>query len=292
MSFARLTADLALDARAMRAEGPLWDTRTERLIWVDVDCGAIHSLDPVTATDQEQDVGQPVGAVGLRAPGGFVLALRDGFALMDQPPPILVAEIDVDRSLNRMNDGKVDPGGRFWAGTMALDLEPGAGALYRLDPSLMAHTMLSSVSISNGIDWSTDGRTMYFIDSLAAGVDAFDYEPETGAIGRRRRLFDVPQSLGLPDGMTVDAEGFLWVALWGGSCVRRYAPSGTLAAVVDLPVRNVTSCAFGGPGLAELYITTARADLSPSELSAEPAAGGIFVCRPGVVGSPANLFLG
>jgi len=285
-------AEVCLDARALRGEGPLWDARDQRLIWVDIDTSTVHRYDPLTGCDQRQDVGQPVGAVGLRAGGGLVAAVRDGFAFIDPDRVMLVAPVEIEQMGNRMNDGKVDPAGCFWAGTMALDLKPGAGVLYRLNRDLSVHAMLRGLSISNGLDWSLDGRTMYFVDSATGGLDAFDYDPENGAIGRRRRIVEIQEREGLPDGMVLDAEGFIWVALWGGGCVRRYTPCGSLAAVLELPVSQVTSCAFGGPQLTDLYVTSARAGLSAEQLAREPAAGGLFVHQGQVPGRAPNTFGG
>ncbi len=285
-------AELVLDARAARGEGPLWDARDQRLIWVDIDTSTVHRYDPLTGCDQWQDVGQPVGAVALRADAGLVAAVRDGFAFIKPSHMTLVAPVEIEEMGNRMNDGKVDPAGRFWAGTMASDLKPGAGTLYRLDRNLRVHAMLRGVSISNGLDWSLDGRTMYYIDSATGGLDAFDYEPEDGALSRRRRIVEIHERDGVPDGMALDAEGFIWFALWGGGCVRRYTPSGSLAAVVELPVSQVTSCAFGGPELTDLYVTSARAGLSAEQLAREPAAGGLFRFKGQVAGRAPNRFLG
>jgi sugar lactone lactonase YvrE len=189
-----------------------------------------------------------------------------------------------------MNDGACDPAGRFWAGTMALDERPGAGALYRLDLDLTVHTMLTEVTISNGIDWSLDGRRMYYVDSPTGRIDVCDFDPGTGAITNRRPFVTVPAEAGIPDGITVDAAGFVWLALWGGAALRRYAPDGGLERTVNLPVSHPTSCAFGGPDLDELYVTSARRPLSSDERSRQPQAGGLLRLRPGVAGRVPNLF--
>lgn len=287
-----LAASLVLDARAELGEGPVWDPGREQLIWVDITRNAVHRFDPVTEADEEQDAGQPVGAAAMRAQGGLILAVRDGFALLDAKGLTVIAGTEADVAGNRMNDGKVDPMGRFWAGTMAVDMRVGAGALYRLDPDHGVHTMLTGLTISNGLGWSPDSRSMYFVDSGSGGVDVFDHDPETGAIRNRRRLIDVDGSTGVPDGMAVDVEGFLWVVLWGGGVVHRYAPDGALAGIVRLPVSQVTSCAFAGRDLGDLYITSASAGLSPQQRAQEPHAGGVFHCRPGVPGQAPTLYRG
>jgi sugar lactone lactonase YvrE len=183
-----------------------------------------------------------------------------------------------------MNDGKVDPWGCFWAGSMAYDGRPGAGELYRLGPNGRPSVALRGLGISNGLDWSPDGRTFYFIDSPDHAVYAFAFDVASNALGERRTLVSVPTADGTPDGLTVDREGHIWVAFWGGSAVRRYAPTGELERTIELPVRQVTSCTFGGPGLDHLFITTAALELSRSELERQPLAGHVFECVPGVTG--------
>jgi sugar lactone lactonase YvrE len=191
-----------------------------------------------------------------------------------------------------MNDGKCDAAGRFWAGTMAFDYRRGAGALYRLDPDGRVHTMVRDVTISNGLDWTDDGRRMYYIDTPTKSIDVFDFDLASGAIASRRSLVQVPDGQGFPDGMTLDAEGGIWVALFRGGVVRRYTPDGALDREIRLPVTQPTSCAFGGRDLRDLYITTAANTLSPEERARQPHAGGVFRCRPGVQGRPANRFRG
>jgi len=285
----RWQAELVLDARAGLGEGPLWDSRTGELLWVDIMAGLVHRFDPTSSTDSAFDVGQPVGAVVPRASGGYAFALRDGFAVGDAGAVTLVAPIEPDRSDIRMNDGACDSRGRFWAGTMQLKHERGAGALYRLDGTAGAETMVAGVTISNGIAWSPEDTTMYYIDTTTRGVDAFDYDAESGAVSRRRRLVTIEDGAGLPDGLIVDAEGCIWVALWEGWGVRRYAADGTHLGTVDVPAARVTKPAFGGAGLRDLYVTTAAAD-EPD--TAQPHAGGIFRTRPGAHGLPARHYAG
>src|SRR5262249_28222326 len=158
----------------------------------------------------------------------------------------------------------------------------GAGSLHRLDPDGSVHTMLSGVTISNGIDWSLDGRRMYYVDSPTRRIDVFDFDGAAGGIANRRTLVAVPRAHGIPDGLTLDAAGFRWVAFWGGAVIRRFAPDGALERTVPVPVKNPTSCAFGGPDLDELYVTSARMDMTEDEKRAQPQAGGVFRIRPGV----------
>jgi sugar lactone lactonase YvrE len=288
-----IAVELVLDAHARVGEGPVWDDASGTLVWVDIMGNAVHRYDPATDQDHAIDVGQPVGAAVLRRQGnGLVLALRDGFGLLDESSGQvqLVAPVEADVPTNRMNDGKCDPGGRFWAGTMAFEVTPGAAALYRLDLDLQVTRVLSGVTLSNGLGWSADGRQMYYIDSTTQGVDVFDFDPADGRLGQRRRLITVPPAEGLPDGMTVDAEGGLWVALHGSGTIRRYTLDGRVDRVVRVPPAMVTCCAFGGPDLADLYITTMSLGLSEEGRRAQPLAGGLFRCRPGVHGLPAHRF--
>ena len=286
-----MKADLAQDARATLGEGPVWDQRSGRLLWVDIREGAVHRFSPSDASDSVIDVGQPVSAVGLGADDGLVLAIRDGFGLMrsgsDRVTDVIAVETEI--AGNRMNDGRCDAAGRFWAGTMAdrWESEPGAGALYRLERlggSLVATKVLGGVTVSNGVDWTPDGRSMYYVDSATRRVDVFDFDVDTGSLSNRRVFAAVEAADGLPDGLVVDADGCVWVALIGGGRIRRYSPAARIDMEIRLPVTLVTSAAFGGPDLADLYITTARHRLTPEERDHQPHAGSLFACRPGPTG--------
>jgi sugar lactone lactonase YvrE len=288
-------AELVLDSRARIGEGPLWDHERARLLWVDIPANALHEFDPQSGTDTVTDVGQPIGAVAVCARGGLVAALRDGFGFL--PPEGRgvsgLVEVEKDRPANRMNDGKCDCRGRFWAGTMAWDHTPGAGSLYCLERSAggcRVSVVLTGLTVANGLDWSPDNRRMYYIDSPTQRVDVFDFDAARGAVSNRRTFVAIPPSDGMPDGMVVDAEGGVWVALFGGGRIRRYAASGEIDIEVRVPVTLVTSCGFGGPHLDQFYITTARHRLTPEEAMAQPTAGGVFVCRPGPVGRPPFRF--
>ncbi len=285
--------ELVLNAHARVAEGPVWDDRTGTLVWVDIMSSLVHRYDPARDRDQAVDVGQAVGAAALRKDDkGLVLALRDGFGFLDEANKKveIVAFVEADVPTNRMNDGKADPGGRFWAGTMAFESTPGRGSLYRLDPDLQVSKHVSGISISNGLDWSLDGRQMYYVDSPTQGVDVFDFDAAQGKLSARRRLITIAPEEGLPDGMTVDEEGGLWVALHGSGSVRRYTPDGRVDRVVRVPPTMVTCCAFGGPHLTDLYITTMSYGMSEEAKRAQPLAGALFRCRPGVRGRPPNRF--
>jgi sugar lactone lactonase YvrE len=286
--------DTVLAAAAHLGEGPVWDRTEDALVWVDILAGLVHRYRPATGRDTVVSVGQPVGAAVPRASGGLALAVRDGFGVLDPRGGFaLVARVEAEVLSNRMNDGKCDAAGRFWAGTMdEVHSRPGAGALYRLDPSLEVGCMVDGVTISNGLDWSPDGTTMYYIDTPTQGVDAFDFDPDAGALSNRRRIIDIDPEDGAPDGMAVDAEGCLWVALWDGWSLRRYAPGGSLDRSVPMPAGRITSCAFGGPDLDDLYVTSARRGLTRAQLKEQPLAGSLFHLRPGVQGLPAHAFSG
>ncbi len=289
-----IDVELALDAHAELGEGPVWDNRRACLFWVDIMRGLVHAYDPATGIDRALDVGQPVGAAMPTVGDNLVLAVRDGFARLDLSTGAvrLVAPVEGDKPHQRMNDGNCDAAGRFWAGTMALDEQPGAGALYRLDPDGRVRTMLTGVTISNGLDWSGDGRVMFYADTGTGRVDCFDVDAATGEIGGRRPFVTVPPGSGAPDGLTIDADGGVWLALWGGGALHRYSPTGALETTVRLPVTHPTSCAFGGPDLRDLYVTTASIALDPAARTLQPHAGGLFRCRPGVAGRPAHRFGG
>lgn len=300
-------ATLVLDAKAELGEGPVWDTRASCLYFVDILRGRVHRCDHASgppprrsdgagfgAAGRIYEIGISVGAVAPTESGDLIMAVRDGFARLDPAAGTVrtVVAVEADRPANRMNDGKCDAAGRFWAGTMALDEQAGAGALYRLDPDGRVHTMVTGVTISNGIDWSDDDRLMYYIDSGTGSVDVFDFDGSDGSIRNRRTVVRIDESDGVPDGMTLDDEGHLWVALWGGGAVHRYSPDGRLDAIVRVPAPHVTCCAFGGADLRDLFITTATIKLSEAERAAQPQAGGLFRARPGVKGRPPNRFKG
>jgi sugar lactone lactonase YvrE len=278
--------DLVHDARAELGEGPIWDDARGRLLFTDIMRGAVHAFDPGTGDDRVLHVPEPVGAIALTVSGDYLLAAQTGFIRIDPADGAIrrVAGVEADVRENRMNDGAVDARGRFWAGTMDMCDRPGRGALYRCDPDGRVTRVLSAVGISNGIDWSPDGRLMYYVDTLTGRVDVFDFDDASGAIANRRPFAVIPEEAGAPDGLIVDVEGGVWVALWGGGAIRRYRADGVLDAVVPLPVTHPTKCGFGGPDFADLYVTTAWIALDAAERRAQPHAGGLFRLRPGVRG--------
>lgn len=286
--------ELVLDARADLGEAPSWDGALRMLIWVDITNGLVHRFDPGTERDEVFEAGQPVGAAVPTSSGHLALAANSGFLLHDPATGEIdpIVELGNPEPGTGMNDGKCDPAGRFWAGTKDVEGRRALGSLYRLDADHRLTEVLTDVTISNGLGWSPDQRTMYYIDSTTYRIDAFDFDVTSGAASNRRPHVEIPRSWGLPDGMTVDEEGFLWVAFWGGSAVRRLAPDGRVDAIVRFPVSQVTSCAFGGPDLSDLFITSARSGLPDAALSEQPLAGGLFRVRPGVRGLPTPPFAG
>lgn len=293
-----MTIPVQITRPATLAESPVWDSRRCRLLWVDIGAGLVHRLDPLTGADIATAVGVPVGAVAVRQAGGLVLAAGRGFAFLDEAVPgqqtgALSWRWSAGRG-DRMNDGKCDPAGRFLAGTMTMAQTPGAAALYQLAADGSVTTLIGEVAVSNGLGWSPDGSLLYFADTPLERVDVLDYDVSAGTVSRRRPFADLHDAPGRPDGLTVDAEGGVWVAMArGGSAVRRFTPDGRLDHVVEMPVPAVTSVAFGGPGLADLYVTTSRAGLGPADLAAHPGSGAVF-CVPavGVSGRPAAEYVG
>ena len=287
--------ELLVDAHAQVGEGPLWDEEQQVLYWVDILSSLLYIYDPATGENRVLDVGQHVGTVVIRASGGLMLAVRSGFASFDLNTQelTLIANPEAHITGNRFNDGKCDPAGRFWAGTMAYENPTNQGSLYRLDTDLSVHKIFGDVAISNGIIWSLDHTTMYYIDTLRKNVRAFDYADDTGDISNERVIINVPEEIGMPDGMAIDSEGMLWVAHYGGSCVSRWnSNTAQLLLKIDLPVTQVTACAFGGPNLDILFITSAAQELDAAELARQPLAGGLFAIKTPYQGVPSFRFGG
>jgi sugar lactone lactonase YvrE len=293
MAQARFTDfEVAVHAGAELGEGPRWDAATGTLLWVDIPGHSVHRYDPATGRDMAEVVPGVVSLALPRRRGGAVIGLPDGLHILDGDDPPLIAAIESERADTRTNDGACDAAGRLWVGTMALDECSPVAGLYRVDSHLGVTTVLTETTISNGLGWSPSGDRFYFIDSPTRRVDVFDFDAETGALEGRRRFAAVEFEGAVPDGLAVDAEGGVWVALHGGWGLRRYAPDGELAAVVELPVARVTSCCFGGPELRDLYVTTRREGLSASELAAQPLAGALLRLDVGVAGLPTHAFAG
>lgn len=288
-----VNVSVARPCRDQLGEGVAWDERSGTLSWVDIANGVLHEWRPDADWERTTEFDGELGAAVPRAGGGYVLALGHELLLLDPDGGTeRVATIEARLTENRLNDCRCDPAGRLWAGTMSKPRHPGMAGLYRLDPDRRLTTVLADTTLSNGLGWSPSGETMYFIDSVTQRIHAYEYDLATGSLGARRPLAVIDRADGLPDGLCVDAEGGVWVALFGGGAVRRYSPEGALEAVVELPVTNTTCPAFGGPGLETLYVTTTRHLLSREALAAQPLAGALFELQPGVRGLPANPFAG
>jgi sugar lactone lactonase YvrE len=288
-------ADVATDGRYHHAEGPVWDARIGRLLWIDQYAGHVHvgAWDGARrrlVAERSYDLGAPVGAVAPERHGdGWLVAGGAGFLRL--APDGTVGEVARVPARGphrmRMNDGGCDPAGRFWAGDLAFDKTPGAAALYRLDPDGAVTTALEGVTISNGIGWADAGSTMYYIDTPTRQVDRFRVSAG-GELTDRQSVVRVAD--GFPDGMTLDDEGCLWVAMWGAGAVHRYAPTGEQLAVVQVDAPQVSSCAFGGEDGRSLFVTTSQEDYDEAESAAHPDAGRVFVAEVGVSGPPAAPF--
>ncbi len=267
----------------------------DALYWVDIANHRLQRWHPETSDYRRWSLPSEIGSFALRercgAEDGAVVALRNGFHLLDLGSNALTPlhDPEPEKEENRFNDGKCDPAGRFWAGTMG-DGDAPTAALYRLDPDGACHTVRTGVKISNGLGWSPDGATMVYTDTPLRTIVAFDFDVETGTLSRER-VFATVQD-GFPDGLTVDSEGFVWSAIWDGWRIDRFAPDGSLERSVRLPVQRPTSCTFGGADLTELFITSAKDGLSDAELSEQPEAGHLFRVQTQVAGLPAFRFGG
>lgn len=283
--------DVAVRSEAELGEGPRWDASAGRLLWVDIEAGELHRFDPASGADDALELGSRVGAVAPIADGGVLVALADRLARLDEADDSLTTLVEIPHDEERrLNDGACDPAGRFFVGSMALDERPGGGALYRYTNAGGLELVLDDVTLSNGLGWSPDGTRMYYVDSPTYRVDVFDFDAGTGELGDRRPFATVAQDDGIPDGLAVDDEGGVWVALYGGGSVRRYNPDGGLDRVFEVPATNVTACCFGGEDGRSLFVTTARQGLSEAQLEREPLAGSVFFARADVAGPPAQPF--
>ena len=291
----QLNSELKLvwDGKAIIGEGPSWDHREGHLVWIDINGKTVNLFDPQKETNRTILLDLKVGAAVPTQQGGLILAAEQGFYLLDLKTEqlTLLSSPEEDKPLNRFNDGKCDRAGRFWAGTMSRDGKLPTGSLYCVEASGIHRKAVENVTISNGLDWSLDHKTMYYIDSRTRQVVAYDYSLHSGEITNPRTVVTIPDGEGVPDGMTLDAEGMLWVAQWGGWQVSRWDPAtGKKIGSIAVPASQTSSCAFGGEDYDELYITTARNGLSEAQLEKEPLAGGLFRIKLGVKGNPTNFY--
>jgi sugar lactone lactonase YvrE/DNA-binding IclR family transcriptional regulator len=286
---------VSVRADALLGEGPLWNPAEQRLHWVDILAPAIHASDPARGTDEVTPVEEIVGAIALRRTGGLIAAARSGLRALTPGAGLgaVLASPLPDGSPARLNDGKCDRAGRFWVGATALDSTPDGGALFRIDPCGTARVMLEGLHVANGMGFSPDERVFYLVDSGRRRIERFAFDAAAGSLSARACFVAFADGEGVPDGLAVDAEGFVWVALWDGWRVVRYAPDGRVDRMIHLPVPRPTSCCFGGPGLATLYVTSARVRLSAAQLADAPLSGSVFaIDTGGIHGLPEPAFAG
>lgn len=288
-------ASLVYDAKASLGEGPFWDHESGQLFWVDIEAGVLHRHHSSTAKNSEWGFEEMIGAVIPVNGGKLILATETGLTsfnyLTNERKRLAVLE-NSDPDL-RFNDGKCDAQGNLWLGTMHKKLKPGYGNLFKVDKDLKVSLQIKNTSISNGLSWSPNDRKFYYIDSAVYEVWEFDYDSTTSEISKRRTAFKIPKSYGAADGMTIDEEGMLWIAHWGGACVRRWNPTtGKVLQKIPVDAPQVTSCAFGGKDLKTLYITTARGGMSEKDLKVYPESGGLFSYETEIGGFKVNRFKG
>ncbi|WP_124981193.1 SMP-30/gluconolactonase/LRE family protein [Nonlabens xiamenensis] len=287
------TARLELEFQASLGEGALWNAKNEELYWIDIEGKKFHRYQPITGENKTIDLPSRPGTVVASTDEEALVALEDGIYKVSLSSGVsaLFSDVEQEVTTNRFNDGKCDPNGNLWVGSMHLEQSRPEGKLYKITPEGNVQVMLDSVTISNGIVWNKNATTMFYIDTPTAKIRAFDYDVDTSTISNERTLVEVPETLGFPDGMAIDANDNLWVGLWNGNAVANYdSKTGKLIRTIQVPAHNVTSCAFGGKDLATLYITTARVDMTDEELNRFPLAGSLFSVEPGVKGVPASVF--
>jgi sugar lactone lactonase YvrE len=283
-----------LDARAELGECPVWSVEEQALYWVDIRAPALHRLDPDTGATRSWPMPSRIGSFGLRGSGGAVVALEDGFHLLDLESGRLEFVVGPEHVPGaRFNDGKVSPDGRFFAGTMDEELlSRRIATLYRLDPDLSMHRVVEDLIVSNGLAWTADGRTMYHSDSKGPVIWAYDYDPDSGGVSNRREVARPTEEIGRPDGAATDEQGHYWSAGVSAGVLNRWSPDGRLDRSIPLPCSNPTAPCFGGPDLRTIFITSLRHDLPRDVLAAKPLSGGIFAVRVDVPGVPISRFRG
>lgn len=286
-------ATLEYKIKAQLGEGAFWNHQTQELYWVDIDGKALHIYNPKTKSDRTIDTPSRIGTVVPINGNSAVVALEDGIYTLNTETQnySLLSDVEANIPTNRFNDGKCDPSGRLWVGSMGLEQRRHDAKLYMIDHQGNALMKKDSVTISNGIVWTKDKHTMYYIDTPTAEIKAYDYDDKTAKISNERVVVKVPDSLGFPDGMTIDEEDKLWVGMWNGNAVIRFDPlTGKVLSKIQVPAHNVTSCAFGGENLDTLFITTSSQDMTTDEYGTYPLAGSIFMAVPGVKGVKSPFF--
>lgn len=288
-----LKAELEYEIASVKGEGAFWNYQSNELFWVDIDGKKVNIYNPETKTNRTIPTPSMIGTIVPKDEDEVVVALEDGIYILntDNSQFSLLTHIEDDIPTNRFNDGKADPSGRLWVGSMPFDEKQYGAKLYMVDEKGEVTEKIDSITISNGIAWTKDKKTMYYIDTPTAKIKAFDYDDITGEITNERIAVEVPNELGYPDGMTIDAEDKLWVGMWNGNAVIRFDPeTGQVVQKIEVPAHNVTSCAFGGKDLDTLYITSATVDMTDEEKERFPLAGSLFKVVPGVKGVKSSFF--
>lgn len=274
-------------------EGPVWDFKRQLLFWVDIEGYKLHQHNPSSGKNKSWHFDEMIGAAIPIENGSLLLAMEKGLTSFDLKTEQLT-KLGVLENSNpkiRFNDGKVGPAGSFWLGTMDKSCAPEAGSLFRVSSDLKSSLQISSTSVSNGMAWTGDNKTFYYIDSPTFEIRAFDFDLKNGSISNPKTVIEVPEEYGSPDGMSIDEENMLWVAHWGGNCIRRWNPeTGKVLEKIEVDAPHVTSCCFGGKDLKTLYITTARSGLDEDQLIEYPLSGGLFCHEPDIKGTPINYF--
>lgn len=289
-----MTVSCVVDAKNILGEVPVWDVAEQALYWVDIEGRLLQRLTPATGAVERWETPERIACLALREGGGLIVGFASGIAFYDLDTGAIdwIARPEPASAGTRFNEGKCDRRGRFWIGSMDDGLSRHTGALYRVDPDRSVTRMLEGIGVSNTLVWSLDDATMYFADTMDGRIDRFDFDAAAGTMSNRRPFVDLTGSGIGPDGSTIDAEGCIWNAQWDGWRVARYSPDGELLRVVELPVQKPTSCMFGGPDLATLYVTSAVWDLKGAALAEQPLAGGLFALDVGITGLPEPRFAG
>ena len=285
---------VAYEIESKLGEGAFWDHDNQRLFWVDIEGKKVHIYDPAKKKNKTFDLPSRVGTVVPVNKNEAVVALEDGIYMLDLKGGQLsvVSDVESDMPENRFNDGKCDPNGNLWVGSMHLEQSSPLANLYKVEGSGKATKMLDKITISNGIVWTSDKKTMYYIDTPTGHVRAFDYDPDSSTISNERIVVVIDESLGFGDGMAIDAEDKIWVALWNGNGVARFDPlTGKMMEKINIPAHNVTSCSFGGPDFKTLYVNSSSLDMTDEEKKEFPLAGSVFEVDMLIQGVPGNYFV-
>ena len=287
-------ATLAYKTKAALGEGAIWNYKTQELYWLDIEGKKLNIYNPTSEENKVLETASRVGTVVPFTEKEALVALEDGVHKINLKTGESTLFTDMKNELpeSRLNDGKCDPAGRFWVGSMHLEQLTGKANLYTVTSENILQKKIDSVTISNGIVWTSDKKTMYYIDTPTSSIKAYDYDNKTGEISKGKVVVQIPASLGFPDGMTIDEENMLWVGMWNGNAVIRFNPkTGEVISKIEVPAHNITSCAFGDKNLDILYITSASVDMTEEEIKKYPLAGSVFKFKPGVKGVKSNFYI-